>query len=86
MKIGKVGMGSTPLRSLRELLKRFDNEYTEKSLIVSTIINCLKILSQTKMTRYIAEGIIAIISEIVDYFVPFDAADGVFLFLHKTQK
>jgi ubiquinone/menaquinone biosynthesis C-methylase UbiE len=81
----KVGTQSTPLRSLRELLKRFDNEYTEKSLMVGTIISFLKLLSQTRMTRYIAEGIIAIISEIADHFVPFDAADGVFLYLRKTK-
>ena len=71
------------VRTLREHLKRFDNEYQTKSVLMSWWVTLYRILGSSGASRYPTEGILALVSAILRRRLDLRSADSLFVCYRK---
>jgi len=71
------------VRTLREHLKRFDNEYQTKSARVLWSVRLYRFLGSNRASRYATEGILALVSAVLRRRLDLSSADSLFVCYRK---
>jgi glycosyltransferase involved in cell wall biosynthesis/SAM-dependent methyltransferase len=83
--VAKLKRSFTGLRFPREYLKRFDNEYKEKSFLIKILVNFCKVVTITKILEYPFKFIVSLCECLMRKFSPLDASSGICLALDKKK-
>ena len=79
----ETGIEVGVIRSLREYLKRFDNQYRSKSRWISWSVRLYRLLGCNPITRYSIEAVLAAVMNVGQAVMPLDSADSIFVCYEK---
>lgn len=74
---------STSFRFPKEYLKRFDNEYANKSVFVAALVGFCRVITKTKILEYPVEIMILVSDYFFGKFSSFDDSSGIYVCYEK---
>ncbi len=84
--IAEKKSASTFLRYPKEYLKRFDNEYKERSTVVSILVLACRIIRRMKYIDRCVELAVVMVDKVLEIFSSFDDASGIFVCYEKGAR
>ncbi|MDP2924664.1 MAG: methyltransferase domain-containing protein [Candidatus Omnitrophota bacterium] len=83
--VAKITQSFTALRFPREYLKRFDNEYKQKSFLVRTLVKFCRAITIAKILEYPFKLFIVFYEYLTRRIFPLDAASGICVCCEKKK-